>query len=70
MMNTQKSIHVKQSWSIAAVGSNILSVCATMFRCSGKLAYFSVALFGISPLLPVIILMYAFKFLDESCQVH
>lgn len=70
MMNSQKSNNVKQSSSPVASGSSVLSVCATMFRYSGKLAYFSVALFGISPLLPVIVLMYAFKFLDESCQVH
>lgn len=69
MISTQSN-DVEQSTSPVLVGSNILDVCYALFRSSCKLAYFSVALFGISPLLPVIVLMYAFKFLDESSQIQ
>lgn len=67
MMNTQKSNPVEQSPSPVVSGSSVLSFCSSMFRSSGKLAYCSVAFLGMSPLMPVIVLMYAFKLLDESC---
>jgi hypothetical protein len=67
MMNTPNSNPVEQSFSPAVSGSSVQTFCSSMFRSSGKLAYHSVAFLGMSPLLPVIVLMYAFKFLDESC---
>ncbi|WP_417383163.1 hypothetical protein [Gimesia sp.] len=67
MMTFTKSSKVEQTSSPAASSNSVLSVCSSMFRISRKVAYYSVALFGISPLLPVIVFMYAFKILDESC---